>query len=322
MSPRNSRRARASRDAGPPLTRPPRVAAGDLIALAAPAGPFDRPKFEAGLGLLQDLGFRTMVPDAAYAREGYLAGSDRARAETLNRLFADPEVRGIVCARGGYGSTRLLPHLDLEVIRTHPKVFVGFSDITGLHAVLTHRCRLVTFHGPMAASLPETAAEGITALGAALLGATPVELAPAGGWTVIPGEARGAVAGGNLSLLAHLVGTPYFPPLAGRILILEDVDEAPYRIDRLLWQLHLAGALEGVAGVVLGSFERCGDYGEIAALVAALVRPLGVPVVAGFPFGHGSANVTLPLGLAARLTTHPPRLAYDLPATRVQVGGA
>jgi muramoyltetrapeptide carboxypeptidase len=294
---------------------PPRLKPGDLIALAAPAGPFDHQRLEAGRDLLQAMGFRTTAPEAIFAREGYLAGGDRQRAEVLNGLFADPEVRGIVCARGGYGSTRMLPFLDLEAIRAHPKVFVGFSDITGLHAVLTDRCRMVTFHGPMAASLPDTSEEGRAALWETLTGASPVVLMPPTGLVAVAGQARGPVAGGNLALLAHLVGTPYFPQLAGRILVLEDVDEAPYRIDRMLWQLRLAGALSQAVGLVLGSFERCGTYAEIVGIAAAAVRPLGIPVVAGFPIGHGAANVTLPLGLEACLTTDPPRLCFCAPAT-------
>jgi muramoyltetrapeptide carboxypeptidase len=311
----------AFREPHPKPLCPPRLKSGDLIALAAPAGPFDRQCFDAGLGLLQAMGFRTTAPEAIFARQGYLAGTDRQRAEVLNRLFADPEVAGIVCARGGYGSTRMLPYLDLEAIRAHPKVFVGFSDITGLHAVLTDRCRLVTFHGPMAASLPATSEEGRAAFREALTGASPVVLAPAGGHVVVAGQARGAVAGGNLALLAHLVGTPYFPQLAGRILVLEDVDEAPYRIDRMLWQLRLAGVLTRVAGVVLGSFERCGAYEEIVGIAAAVVRPLGIPLVAGFPFGHGAVNFTLPLGLEACLTTDPPRLSFCVPATAADAVG-
>jgi muramoyltetrapeptide carboxypeptidase len=295
--------------------RPPRLKSGDIIGIAAPSGPFDNDLFEKGMAVLRGMGFNVHIPDAVYRREGFLAGPDAARAEVINGLFADPDIQGILCARGGYGATRLLPHLDWETIRRHPKVFVGFSDITVLHCVLLAQAGLVTFHGPMGTTLdkaPDTWREFMLRT---LTTDTPVELAPPGVTVLTHGEGSGPVIGGNLTLLAHLVGTPHAPRFNGRLLFVEDVTEAPYRIDRMLVQMTLAGCFDHVAGLILGQFQDCGDADEINDVFMRTFGPLGIPVVAGFPIGHGPENATLPIGLEARLTTRPPKLIYEQAAT-------
>ncbi len=294
---------------------PPRLKAGDTIGIAAPSGPFDKSLFEKGMDVLRGMGFKVHVPEAVYQREGFLAGPDEVRAKVLNALFADPSIQGIVCARGGYGATRVLPHLDWETIRRHPKVFVGFSDITVLHWALRARAGLVTFHGPMGTTLGKTPEHYRVLLRQALMFDAPVDLAPPKVTVLNHGKAAGPVVGGNLTLLSHLVGTPYPPRFDGSLLFIEDVSEAPYRLDRMLVQMTLAGCFEGVAGLVLGKFRDCGADAEIHDVFMRTFGPLGIPVVAGFPIGHGENNATLPMGLIARLTTRPARLAYQEAAT-------
>lgn len=290
--------------------RPPRLKVGDTIGIAAPAGPFATDLFEQGMAILKDMGFKVHVPEAVFQREGFLAGPDEARADVINKLFADPGIHGILCARGGYGCTRVLPLLDWVAIRRHPKVFVGFSDITVLHCALLARSGLVTFHGPMGTTLAKATEDSITGLQGALMADVPVDLIPTDGVVLNHGEAVGPVIGGNLTLLCHLVGTPYQPNFDGCILFIEDVTEAPYRIDRMLVQMALAGCLEGVAGLVLGQFQDCGAPAEINRVFMRTFGPSGIPVVAGFPIGHGEENATLPIGIEARLTTRPPQLTY------------
>jgi muramoyltetrapeptide carboxypeptidase len=265
--------------------------------------------------VLRGIGFKVHVPEAVFKREGFLAGPDAVRAGVINDLFADPAIKGILCARGGYGSTRVLPYLDWEAIRSHPKVFVGFSDITVLHCALLEKAGLVSFHGPMGTTLDKTPDMWRKAMLQALTTDVPVDLAPPDVTVLNHGEAVGPVIGGNLTLLSHLVGTPYAPKLNGRLLFIEEVTEAPYRIDRMLVQMTLAGCFEGLAGLVLGQFEDCGDTTEIYDVCMRNFGPLGIPVVAGFPIGHGEENATLPIGVEARLATRPPRLTYLEAAT-------
>ena len=292
------------------LTHPPRLKAGDTIGIAAPAGPFETDLFDQGMDVLRDMGFKVHVPEAVFQREGFLAGPDTTRAKVINTLFADRGIQGIICARGGYGSTRVLPHLDWDVVRRHPKIFVGFSDITVLHCALLDQAGLVTFHGPMGTTLAKMDATSLGVFSQVLMGDRPLILSPSEAVTLCPGEATGMVVGGNLTMLCHLVGTSYQPAFKGRILFLEDVTEAPYRIDRMLVQMALAGCFENLAGLVLGQFENCGDAEAIHAVFRQVFDPMGIPVAAGFPIGHGAENATLPMGIEARLSTHPPQLAY------------
>jgi muramoyltetrapeptide carboxypeptidase len=297
------------------VIRPPRLKAGDTIGIAAPSGPFENHLFEQGMDVLRGMGFKVHIPEAIFQRNGFLAGPDEARADVINTLFADPGIQGILCARGGYGATRVLPHLDWDVIRRHPKAFVGFSDITVLHCVLRTFANLVSFHGPMGTTLGNAPKPWRTMLQQALTSESPLRLAPPGVTVLNHGQATGPVVGGNLTLLCHLVGTPYAPSFQDGILFVEDVTEAPYRIDRMLVQMTLAGCFDGVAGLVLGQFEDCGQAAEIHDVFMRTFGSRDIPIVGGFPIGHGTANATLPIGLEARLTTRPLRLAYLEAAT-------
>jgi muramoyltetrapeptide carboxypeptidase len=278
------------------LRMPPPLRQGDTVALVAPSGPPDPNRVAAGVRVLEGLGLRVVVGKHVLERDGYLAGTDADRAADLREAWCDPSVAGVICVRGGYGASRLLGLLDWKAMaQVAPKTLLGSSDITALHQALAVRLGVGGCFGPMTACDP-IAGEGgpeprtLAHLTAALFGGQE----PIGGDRVlVPGRAEAPLTGGNLSLLAALCGTPFAPRFAGRIALLEDIGEEPYRIDRMLTQLLHAGAFEGVAGIALGSWVDCGD--PMPVLAERLV-PLGVPVIAGLPVGHGTPQLSVWLG--------------------------
>jgi muramoyltetrapeptide carboxypeptidase len=297
------------------LVKPSRLAPGDTIGIVAPASPFSQERFNKGVAVLKSMGFRVPFDDDIFIKQGYLAGTDAQRADLINRLFADQEIKAIVCARGGFGAMRVLALLDYEAIKKHPKVIVGFSDISALLSVLDTRCGLVAFHGPMVTTLADADRETKASLLAALTSDVKLELAPANGRVIKPGRASGLIGGGNLTTLCHLVGTPFAPSYNGKIVFFEDKGEAAYRIDRMLSQMKLAGCFEGVVGLVLGSFEDCGEFDEISGIAAEMFKDTDIPVLAGFDIGHGKTNITIPLGIKATLDADRQLLIYHEAAT-------
>jgi muramoyltetrapeptide carboxypeptidase len=289
---------------------PPAMRQGDVIGIAAPASPAQREALDRGVQILLDWGFAIRSSETPLACEGYLAGSDDDRARELMELFLDPSVKAILCARGGYGSPRLLPLLDYEKIRQYPKPIVGFSDITALLCALSERCGWVTFHGPMVTTLADSDAESRQALYASLLSGVPPVIRPRDGTTLRTGVATGPLVGGNLSTLCHLLGTPYEPAWKGRILFIEDRGEPLYRIDRMLTHLKLAGCLDRLAGLVVGDFEGVERPADVWQVVMSLVKGAGYPVAGGFPVGHGPSNHTLALGMPAVLDAGAPSLGF------------
>lgn len=295
--------------------RPARLKPGDKIGIAAPAGAFDKKKFNRGLKVLKAMGFEIHVPEDLFVKDGYLAGTDLHRAEVLNRLFRDKTIRAVICARGGYGAMRLLPLLDYRSIRKNPKIFIGFSDITALLTVLYSRCRLVAFHGPVVTSLGVATRKSQKAFLSAVSTTAKVCLIPQKGITIRPGLAVGPVVGGNLTTLCHLVGTPYTPRLKGCILVLEEIEEPAYRIDRMLTQMKLGGCFEGLAGLALGSFRACGQKKKIYQLMLDRFGDLNIPILAGFEIGHGRSNTTFPVGLEGTLDTRRRVLSFQAAGT-------
>lgn len=293
------------------LRKPRRLRPGAVIGIAAPASPFDREAFDRGLEVLHGLGFETLIPEGLSAAQGYLAGTDKHRAALLQRLFEDPRVDAIVCARGGYGSLRILPLLDYDRIAAHPKIFVGFSDVTSLLSAITGRCAFAAFHGPVVTSLADASESTRAGLLAAITGGEPLVLSPLTAVTIQAGRTAGVVCGGNLTTLCHLIGTPFQPSLRNRILFLEDRGEAPYRIDRMLTQLKQAGCLEGIRGLVLGNFTGCGSDQEIFEVVRDRLPDASVPILAGLPAGHAEPNLTLPLGIPAVLDADRQTLSFE-----------
>lgn len=304
-----------------PLTRPARLAPGARVAVVAPSGPVREERLSAGLDILRGWDLDPVVAPHVLDRHPdlpYLAGTDADRAADLQAAWCDPDVDAVLCARGGYGAQRLVDLLDWDAIRAAgPKVFVGFSDITALHEAFATRAGVVTLHGPMAAGVDLLKnARAQDHLRATLFAPETVRTVTAGrAAALVPGRARGVLLGGCLSLLAAELGTPGARPSArGGLLCLEDVGEETYRLDRCLTQLLRAGWLDGVAGVLLGSWERCAPYGEVRTLLADRLGGLGVPVVEEFGFGHGEGALTVPFGVTAELDAEEGTLTLDEPA--------
>ena len=299
---------------------PPPLAPGARVALVAPAGPLrGEADVARGMDNARCLGWEPVVGRHVLRRRGYFAGTDAERLADLNAALADPRVDGVWCLRGGYGAMRLLEAVDYAALARRPKALVGFSDITALHAAVGVRTGLVTYHGPVARGLlPERSAASLRAAVAAH--ADPCGVAPAAR-TLRGGRAEGRLAGGNLALLAALAGTPWAPSLDGAILVLEDVNEAIYRVDRMLRQLLLAGMLRECRAIVFGQCTDCPTESDDGArtlddVLVELADLLRVPCLAGIPMGHVDEQWTLPLGARAVLDADAHRLHVE-PAARI-----
>jgi muramoyltetrapeptide carboxypeptidase len=313
---------------------PPRLNCGDTIGVIAPASaPPDPRSIDRSVAVLERLGFRARLAPNVRKRWGFLAGSDRDRASDLMKMFAASRVSAIMCVRGGYGTSRLLPLLDYQAIRAHPKIFIGYSDITSLHCALLAQSNLVSFHGPMLSS--DFLKQGCPDFTLQSFLKTLTRPFPPGGIrdgykpkTVAilrRGMVSGPLIGGNLSLLCAALGTPYQPSFKNCILFFEDLDEAPYRFDRLLTQLLNAGLLQQVAGIAIGINANCYDpkprnAREYRQTLEDVFRdrllPLKVPVVTGLPFGHIPLNATLPVGVRVTLDAVKGDLVIAEPAVK------
>ncbi len=291
--------------------KPPALRPGDTVAITAPASPGHRDAAERAACCLHRLGLQVRFGETLGLRRGYLAGTDRERADELNALFADPGVQAIVCSRGGYGTGRIADRLDYRVIRGNPKIFWGYSDITYLHTAIGQRAGLVTFHGPMLIDLAKPEVDPLTiqsfqSLLRPLVFRYGEDISPLE--VLVEGRAEGEIVGGNLSLLASGLGTPDEIDTAGKILFLEEVDEEPYRIDRMLNQLRLAGKLADASGIAVGDFHNCDPKKRTESLTLREVLddyllPAGKPCLSGFRIGHCSPNIAVPFGIEASLRT-------------------
>lgn len=280
---------------------PPPVRPGDTVAVAAPASQVSRAPWEAGMKVLQDWGFQVHCGPEVLEPRPYGGATDKQVARRFEELWLDPVVKAVIGVRGGYGSLKVLPYLDLAALKATPKRLLGFSDLTNLLWDLHHRLKLVTFHGPVVAQLAELTPAARENFYTWLTAPGPQPLSYPGLTVLHPGAAEGPLAGGNLTTLCHLVGTPYAPRFGGYLVFLEDHNEALYRLDRMLHHLLLAGVLDGVRGMVLGSFINCGSRDGLLEVLTTALAPLKVPVLADFPIGHQPDNHTLPLGAWARL---------------------
>ena len=285
------------------MIKPSRLNRGDSIGVISPAGPVDRSHLTADLHFLKTKGYKVHVAPHVYGRREYLAGKDEDRLSDLENMFKNPDIKAVFCSRGGYGSLRLLDRIDYELIRKNPKILVGYSDITALLTAVFKKTGLVTFHGPMVkglSSLPATAWRNLARM---ISSEQAPAFSPMKGSPLYGGKATGPIMGGNLSLICRLLGTPFMPSFKGCILFIEDRGEALYRLDRMLTHLKLAGSLEGIKGLILGQFLDCGDPAAINHLIKERFASMNIPIVAGFPLGHGPENTTLPLGIMAGLDT-------------------
>ena len=314
-------------------SRPARLRRGDRVALIAPAKvTHDRDTVRIAVENLEALGLRVRVGEHVLSRYGYLAGPDRDRAADINAAFADDEIRGLVALRGGWGAARALPYVDFEAIAEHPKVVLGYSDITSLLNALYARSNLVGFHGPNGIS-PWTEFATREMRRVVFDGEAPLMRNPRvrndtlavreyRTYAVVPGRARGRLVGGNLTLFAALVGTPYFPDVTGAIVFLEETGEYIYRCDRMLTQLALAGVFEKAAGVVLGGFTDCdvspSGYGRFSLndVFEQHLVPLGKPAFSGAMIGHVDYKRTVPIGAAAEIDADAGTIELLEPAVR------
>jgi len=281
-----------------------KLEAGATLAMIAPSGPAAHPDLiSEGAAALEDLGFNVVIGPGCYEKLGYLAGSDSVRLKDIHRFFADPDIDGIFCMKGGDGVPRLLDHLDFDLISQNPKVFLGYSDITALHLVFNQKAGFITFHGPMPVSdfinpdfstherrsllqaVMSTEAPGLVE---SLPGTSPVEV-------ISPGQAQGVLTGGNLSLICALMGTPYEIDTRGKILIIEDINEAGYRVDRMLTQLRLAGKFDDAAGIAVGQFTETESDDPnkkypIKDVFESILLPCNKPILYNLSFGHASGK--------------------------------
>jgi muramoyltetrapeptide carboxypeptidase len=305
------------------MRRPRALAPGDRIALVAPASPFAREEFDAGLAELRALGFEPVFEESVFERTGYVAGTPAARALALQSAWADPSIAALVAVRGGYGSVHLLPLLDETVFDGPAKAFVGYSDNTSLLSWLTLQRGIVSFHGPMIErrlSRGEAGYDRDTFRRVLCRAEAAGEIAHSSLETLRAGEASGMLVGGTITQLAASLGTPFaFTPPPGCVLFLEDVGERPYRMDRLVTQLKLSGVIGRAAAVVFGELRGCDEPGGTPAIrdvVADLLADFDGPVLYGLPSGHTSGpTLTLPFGVRARVVAGPrPALVIEEPA--------
>jgi muramoyltetrapeptide carboxypeptidase len=286
-----------------PVDKPARLRAGARVGVVAPAGCVERQSLEAGVDAIRAAGFQVELSPNLFASNGYLAGSAEGRAQDLLGFFLRRDIDAIFCARGGFGSVQLLPYLD-GAIGNYPKIFLGYSDVTILLNWLRQSCGMVTFHAPMVAM---DLARGLSAASKAhfwslLMGET-------SGWTISlgevirPGKVESDLIGGCLSMLVTTLGTPYEIDTRGKLLFLEDVGEKPYRVERMLTHLKMAGKLDDVAGVLFGDFTDCESDGprNLREVIGDVFHDVPYPVVMGMKAGHGPENFALPLGIRMRL---------------------
>ncbi len=297
--------AMARRAPGSALLRPPHLAPDDLVAVTAVAGPIRPERLEAGVERLRGWGLRVRVQPHTLDTHpfGYLAGTDRDRACDFAAAWMDDQVAAVIAGRGGYGAQRMLDHLDWRrLAEARPKILAGFSDVTALHQAVASRLGLVTLHSHVTTSLGAASDDSVERMRAMLFEPAADDLfAGEDVRRLVPGSVVGVLVGGNLSMLASEVGTAFSRPARGGIVLLEDVTEEGYRIDRLLTQLLRVGWFDGARGIVLGTFTDCGDPAAVEAILIDRLAPLGVPLAAGFDFGHTATTACVPLGVRATL---------------------
>jgi muramoyltetrapeptide carboxypeptidase len=268
---------------------------GDLVGVAAPSARFDETKLHQGIVCLEKMGFQVRVPDQIFEQKRYLAGDDLNRATVINALAADPDIKGIICARGGFGAMRMLSYLDWHLIQAHPKLFIGFSDATALLTALMQRANIGVVHGPNLVSLADADLGTRTSFLDAVTGHGTALQVPQG-VCVAPGRTTGILVGGNLATLTHLVGTEFAPDFSQCVVFLEDVGEPAYKIDRMLSQMKMAGLFSCIRGVVTGTFERCDHPEYLPEIFTDIFGEYQVPVLMGVAAGHGGVNLSLPMG--------------------------
>lgn len=313
------------------MKRPTPLKSGDKVALTAPSSPVPKEILDTSVQSIRFLGLDPVVMPSCSMQHGYLAGDDMQRASDLNTAFADKTIKGIFCLRGGYGATRILPHLDLETIQKNPKIFIGYSDITALHLTFTQHCGFMTFHGPMPnTGYAEMDPFSLRSLKQNLFSDTPpgpvTNPASQPLETICAGEAAGMITGGNLSLLLATLGSPYEVDTRGKILFIEEVGERPYRIDKSLTALALAGKFSQCTGIILGTFADCAEPPagtpessadiadaslSLSEIFQEVIKPHGKPTINNFRAGHVYPQSTIPMGSFVHFNTNEDTVVFQ-----------
>lgn len=291
--------------------KPERLKKGDTVAVIAPASPPNKENLKRGLKFVEDLGLNYKLGKSLYTEYGYLAGNDEERLADLHEMFLDDEVKAIICAGGGYGTARIASAIDYDAIKNNPKIFWGYSDITFLHTAIRQKTGMVTFHGPMLAS--DIGKEGANQISKDTFRQlfAPSDLNYSSAISeieeLVSGSAEGSLVGGNLSLLSSSMGTPFEIDTVGKILLIEDINEEPRAVDRMLNQLYMAGKLQQSAGILIGDFNNCVPERELSLsleeVIGHYIQLAGRPALRGFNMGHCSPHIGVPLGAAASMNT-------------------
>lgn len=296
------------------MIRPKPLKKGDKIGLIGTSSPTSQDRIEPSIKAMEELGFKVILGESTRAYHGFLSGSDELRAKDINNMFEDKSIKGIFAIRGGYGATRLLDMLDYDMIKKNPKVFAGYSDVTALHNVFNEKCKLITFHTPMASTEFYKGVDDYTMnyFKQNIFSDKPLGILknPIGQEikTLVSGKANGKLVGGNLSLIASSMGTPYELDTKGNILFLEEVDEYPYRIDRLLLQLKQCGKFKDAAGIIFGALTNCEPKeGEnnltLIEIFEELIKPENKPTMYNLICGHCIPTMSIPLGAKVKINT-------------------
>ncbi|MEH7109242.1 S66 peptidase family protein [Bacillus sp. JJ1764] len=296
--------------------KPVRLQRGDLVGVITPAGPIELEKLELGIAFLKEQGLKVKMGNSVGRSYGYLGGTDAERLEDLHQMFRDPEIKGIFCARGGYGTARFASQIDYGLIKNNPKIFWGYSDITFLHTAINQHTGLCTFHGPMIGS--DLGRESVHPVSKQCFSQLfepkefiyTEELSPLE--VVVEGYAEGPIVGGNLTLAISTMGTKFEIDTTGKLFLIEDINEEPRAVDRMLNQLLLSGKLQAASGIIIGDFCNCTSRSDqsltLDEVINYYVRLAGKPAIKGFKIGHCNPNIAIPLGVHATLNTSKKKL--------------
>ncbi len=286
---------------------------GDKIGILSPASPLEKEKIKKGAEFIKSFGFETEISKSSFSisKHSYMAGSIKGRIDDLHYMFKKDEIKAIICARGGYGSMRILEYIDYQLIRDNPKIFVGYSDTTALLMAIIKKAGIITFHGPMLKDIMELSNKYLSLFWNILQKkCKEIKAEKAKALLSAEKEIEGILLGGNLSMIASLVGTDYLPICKKVILFLEDINEPYYKIDRMLTQLRLSGFFKNVSALILGQFKDCGKKDIINQIVLDIVSDIGFPILYDFPIGHSNQNMLIPLGIRVRLNTEQKTITF------------
>ena len=282
---------------------------GNTLGICAPSARFDTQKLNMGIQILEELGFKVKVPEEIFKKKRYLAGDDVVRANVINRLFSDPDIDGIICARGGFGAIRILDHLNWNIIKENPKPFIGFSDNTAILLAIIGETGNLVVHGPTVVSLADAQQQTIDSFYKILTGRFDKIDMP-DGRIIKSGKCKGVLKGGNLATISHLLGTKFQPDFKDCVLFFEDIGEPAYKIDRMLTQMKMAGLFEGIQGVITGSFENCDHNEYLEEILVEIYEEYNIPVLSGLDSGHGKINLSLCMGTHIQMDTEPARIQW------------